>query len=82
MAPHWRHRPTWRGYGLGIVGWALLVWATGIVQVWSTRPAVNGMRVRLHGGFAPVVLFLAVSTIVCVAGEVLWRARSSSVSNV
>jgi hypothetical protein len=81
VAPRLRYRPTWRGFGLGVLAWVLLLWATGIVRVWGAGPAVNGIRVHLLWGPEQIALLLAVSVIVCLAGESLWRGSRSSESN-
>ena len=81
MDPQRRYRPTWRAYAVGVFAWVLMIWATGIVQVWGTGPAVRGIRVRLRWTPASLMWLLAISIIACLVGEMLWRARRSSESN-
>ena len=81
LVPQRRYRPTWRAFAIGVLAWVLILWATGIVQVWGTGPAMRGLRVRLHWSPASLLWLLVIAILASLVGEMLWRASRLSESS-
>ncbi|MFL5577635.1 MAG: hypothetical protein ACJ79S_16895 [Gemmatimonadaceae bacterium] len=75
MGPQVGHRFSWWTLPVGVLLWAVAVWAAGLVRVWGAPLAGGYLRVRVAAGPLALAGALVAALALVVFADHLRRAR-------